>query len=197
MKRHEKPYGCTFPECGKVFGSKSDWRRHESSQHFQLEMWSCDQCPKAYHRREIFKRHLEDDHDLFDEEELTNKLESCRVDRHSSKKFWCGFCEKIILADMEPGLWNERYDHIENHFTGRKGLVRQKISEWKRGDGELPKVSKGTGDLRERSARYKHEPQSEVVTASLWGEPRQPERKRQRSNAATPSPRQKRRRFGV
>lgn len=203
MKRHEKPYGCTFPECTKKFGSKSDWRRHESSQHFQLEIWSCDQCSKAYHRREIFKRHLEDDHGLVDDEELANKLESCRVDRHSSKKFWCGFCEKIILADMEPGLWNERYEHIEDHFIGRKGFPRRHIGEWKRGDSEhskaIEKASQGTGDLNGYSARYKREPQSEVVMESLRG-PRQLERKRQRPKAESPSPgasEQKRRRVGV
>ncbi|RYP55378.1 hypothetical protein DL768_000133 [Monosporascus sp. mg162] len=38
-KRHSKPYGCTFPTCNKRFGSKNDWKRHENSQHFLLEVW--------------------------------------------------------------------------------------------------------------------------------------------------------------
>ncbi|KAJ6192310.1 hypothetical protein J3E72DRAFT_365245, partial [Bipolaris maydis] len=41
MKRHEKPYGCTYPRCHKRFGAKSDWKRHENSQHFQSEVFRC------------------------------------------------------------------------------------------------------------------------------------------------------------
>ncbi|KAL2129881.1 hypothetical protein VTI74DRAFT_7173 [Chaetomium olivicolor] len=41
QKRHLKPYSCTFPKCDKKFGSKNDWKRHENSQHFQLEIWRC------------------------------------------------------------------------------------------------------------------------------------------------------------
>lgn len=131
MKRHGRPYGCTSLSCDKKFGSKSDWRRHENSQHIVLEMWACDQCSRAYHRREVFKDHLMTDHDLRDEGELSLKLEDCRVDRNSNTKFWCGFCEKVIQASTSPALGNDRYDHIEDHFVGRNGMKTQDISEWK------------------------------------------------------------------
>ncbi|KAI1439223.1 hypothetical protein GGR50DRAFT_690571 [Xylaria sp. CBS 124048] len=32
-KRHEKPFTCSIPGCGKKFGSKNDWKRHENTQH--------------------------------------------------------------------------------------------------------------------------------------------------------------------
>lgn len=41
LKRHTRPYGCTYPNCDKRFGAKSDWKRHENSQHFQLESYRC------------------------------------------------------------------------------------------------------------------------------------------------------------
>ncbi|PGH10782.1 hypothetical protein AJ79_05255 [Helicocarpus griseus UAMH5409] len=41
MKRHDRPYGCTYPRCTKKFGSKNDWKRHENTQHFQLQCWRC------------------------------------------------------------------------------------------------------------------------------------------------------------
>ncbi|KAF2756751.1 hypothetical protein EJ05DRAFT_502244 [Pseudovirgaria hyperparasitica] len=41
-RRHQRPYGCTHPKCHKKFGSKSDWKRHENSQHFQNEGWRCE-----------------------------------------------------------------------------------------------------------------------------------------------------------
>ncbi|KAM3415704.1 hypothetical protein BST61_g9218 [Cercospora zeina] len=33
IKRHTRPYGCTFPLCNKIFGSRNDWKRHELTQH--------------------------------------------------------------------------------------------------------------------------------------------------------------------
>ncbi|KAK2799011.1 hypothetical protein FQN50_008638 [Emmonsiellopsis sp. PD_5] len=41
MKRHQRPYGCTYSKCFKKFGSKNDWKRHENTQHFQLQSWRC------------------------------------------------------------------------------------------------------------------------------------------------------------
>ncbi|KAJ4178367.1 hypothetical protein NW767_014880, partial [Fusarium falciforme] len=37
LKRHAKPYSCTFLNCESHFGSKHDWKRHESRQHCQVE----------------------------------------------------------------------------------------------------------------------------------------------------------------
>lgn len=47
MKRHTRPYGCTFPKCRRNFGSKNDWKRHEGSQHFQNEAWRCERRASA------------------------------------------------------------------------------------------------------------------------------------------------------
>ncbi|KAJ9156336.1 C2H2 and C2HC zinc finger [Pleurostoma richardsiae] len=151
MKRHEKPYGCTFPPCSKRFGSKNDWKRHENSQHFQLEMWKCNEpgtngasslCGKACHRRETFKYHLMKDHNITAPEAIDERLKSCSIGRHSDDKFWCGFCEKVVTIYAERGLkaLTGRFDHIDAHFSGRLG-PKMDISQWKSPDPDLPDLS--------------------------------------------------------
>ncbi|KAF2964919.1 hypothetical protein GQX73_g8635 [Xylaria multiplex] len=135
-KRHEKPYGCTLPDCDKRFGSKNDWKRHENTQHFMLEIWKCDEegCEKLCHRREVFKAHLEKDHQIDDQNESEAKLEKCRVGRNHEARFWCGFCQKVIeIKQKGQQAWAERFDHIDEHFSGRNG-ARKEIGEWKNFD---------------------------------------------------------------
>lgn len=147
-KRHQKPYGCTFTHCTKKFGSKNDWKRHENSQHFQLEVWKCNEktsaaglekeCGKACFRREQFRTHLERDHKITSPDMANQKLKECLVGNDLESKFWCGFCNKVVEA-KEKGLksWTSRFNHIDDHFSGR-GCVKMNISEWKTD----PRVSK-------------------------------------------------------
>ncbi|KPM36457.1 hypothetical protein AK830_g10103 [Neonectria ditissima] len=140
LKRHEKPYGCTHAGCSKAFGSKNDWKRHESSQHWQLEVWKCadnkkdsqQPCDKVCHRRESFKHHLSKDHAMDDAKQIEEKLEKCRIGRHCDTRFWCGFCVKIIeITDKGVNAWTKRCDHIDDHFSGREGNKKRHINEWK------------------------------------------------------------------
>ncbi|ROV96243.1 hypothetical protein VMCG_07671 [Cytospora schulzeri] len=158
QKRHEKPYGCTYPKCSKRFGSKNDWKRHENSQHHQLELWKCSEqsktdpnepCARACHRREQFKIHLSRDHDIGDPAMVDLKLDSCRVGRNCESRFWCGFCKKVVEI-REGGLkaWMERFNHIDDHFSGRHS-AKMSISEWKSCDPDSPDVdlnSPGSND---------------------------------------------------
>lgn len=141
MKRHEKPYGCTFEGCNKRFGSKNDWKRHENSQHFMVEVWKCDVqstngipqlCGKVSHRRETFRQHLISSHQV-DTTIIEKKLEDCRVGRVCEENFWCGFCEKVIKNDSKSGAeaWTRRYDHIDDHIAGRHELVQKQMDDWK------------------------------------------------------------------
>ncbi|KAK5634661.1 hypothetical protein RRF57_010374 [Xylaria bambusicola] len=134
-KRHQKPYGCTMPNCDKRFGSKNDWKRHENTQHLMLEMWKCDEerCEKHCPRREMFRAHLEKDHQITDPIVLDARLEKCRVGRNYDTTFWCGFCRKIIEIKQHSNqpLLAVRFDHIDEHFSGRNDQRRKDISEWK------------------------------------------------------------------
>jgi len=147
MKRHERPYGCTFLTCNKTFGSKNDWKRHENSQHFQLETWRCDEerpeggaCAKVCYRKQTFQEHLGKEHQISDEDAVKNKLEACRIGRNCQARFWCGFCTKLIeLKKKGLDAWTERFDHIDDHFMGRHGLTKQGIQDWIPVDSDKPK----------------------------------------------------------
>ncbi|KAK4244917.1 hypothetical protein C7999DRAFT_16857 [Corynascus novoguineensis] len=147
QQRHAKPYACTFANCPKKFGSKSDWMRHENNQHEQLEIWRCaeksnDQrdrveCRKVCHRRESLKAHLEKDHGIHDLAVLDKKLDDRRMGRNFQSRFWCGFCRKTI--EPEPTgkggpAHSERFDHIDDHFKGRNGMPKADIKDWKHVD---------------------------------------------------------------
>lgn len=141
LKRHEKPYACTFYSCDRRFGSKNDWKRHENSQHYQLEIWRCAEvtghgtthaCGKVYHRRESLRAHLEKDHQMKDSIVIERKLADCRHGRNFESRFWCGFCVKTIEPTGCDGpAHSERFDHIDDHFMGRNGLERADMATWK------------------------------------------------------------------
>lgn len=143
MKRHMKPYACTHTDCAKRFGSKNDWKRHENSQHIQLEFWRCAErikdgpdrtyaCGKICHRKETFKNHLEKDHDITDPKISEKRCTDCRNGRNFESRYWCGFCQRTIEFQKNGGLaWSERFDHIDAHFTGRGGSRKCDIGEWK------------------------------------------------------------------
>lgn len=149
MKRHSRPYGCTFSACkNKTFGSKNDWKRHENSQHFHLESWRCDEkksdggvCAKVCYRKQTFTDHLQRDHSISNGNgDLAAKLHSCHIGRNCQARFWCGFCVKLIdLKKKSVDAWAERFDHIDDHFMGRHGLTAQSIQEWVPVDGDRPK----------------------------------------------------------
>ncbi|KAF2132852.1 hypothetical protein P153DRAFT_175297 [Dothidotthia symphoricarpi CBS 119687] len=134
MKRHKKPYGCTYPECYKRFGAKSDWKRHENSQHFQLEAFRCRQrssplgptCGVHFRGPEQFKKHLETLHNLQSLEQ-SQEVKACKIGKNCQVQFWCGFCGEIKpLNKKRNDAWDERFDHIAYHFEKDK----KSIDEW-------------------------------------------------------------------
>ena len=173
QKRHEKPYACTFAKCNKKFGSKNDWKRHENSQHVQLEIWRCterttttttstpgdqqqqqqpqqQECGKVCHRLESLKAHLKREHAVHDPAVLDRKLADCRMGRNFESRFWCGFCQKTIEPTNSGGpAHSERFDHIDDHFSGKGGLPKADIKDWKHVDTDpvdtSPENSPGKG----------------------------------------------------
>ncbi|KAI9657201.1 MAG: hypothetical protein M1829_006947 [Trizodia sp. TS-e1964] len=139
--RHTRPFGCTFPNCNKMFGSKNDWKRHENSQHFQLESWRCHQlnpmereCAQLFYRREKFQQHLRQDHGIEVDETIREEVALRRIGRNGQNQFWCGFCRRICpLKNRNLEAWDERFTHIANHFKTKK------IEEWVPVDADRPK----------------------------------------------------------
>ncbi|KAF2498340.1 hypothetical protein BU16DRAFT_558402 [Lophium mytilinum] len=145
MKRHTRPYGCTFPKCKRSFGSKSDWKRHENSQHFQLETWRCQQfkeqscCAELFYRREVFEDHLKGKHAVTGEEAAC-EVKTCRIGRNGQGQFWCGFCQKIIpLNNKRSAAWDERFNHIDEHFRDKMDINNWLCLEARKTKGEVTK----------------------------------------------------------
>jgi hypothetical protein len=132
VKRHKRPYGCTYPNCHKRFGAKSDWKRHENSQHFQLEAFRCaevllsgETCGQHLHREKAFTDHLEI-HKLLPED-VQERLQRCSIGKNCQGSFWCGFCKHVVqLQARRNAAWDERFDHIAHHFEKDK----KSIDEW-------------------------------------------------------------------
>ena len=144
VRRHTRPFGCTFDGCHKAFGSKNDWKRHESSQHFQDEIWRCDQvytpanqpmgdssvmtlsqsdcetsspCAMVFYDYSEIAAHLADKHAFTDDAEIERVCEQVRIGRNLCGSFWCGFCKQVRQLEHEGRKgWNERFDHIGHHF---------------------------------------------------------------------------------
>lgn len=134
MKRHTKPYGCTYPKCFKRFGAKSDWKRHENNQHYQQEAYLCHRpssisssnppntsttpCRQLYYRQEQFRIHLINQHGVSDPQQLDTDLKERQIGMGNQRRFWCGFCKTIVpLKEKRNAAWDERFDHIDHHFS--------------------------------------------------------------------------------
>ncbi|KAL8860144.1 MAG: hypothetical protein Q9178_003408 [Gyalolechia marmorata] len=159
QKRHTRPYGCTFPGCSKKLGSKNDWKRHENTQHYQIETWRCHeaskssaigQCASIFYRREQFQGHLRDKHQIQDDKRIQEQCTLYRIGRNGQGKFWCGFCQKIIeLKRKGLEAWEERFGHIDNlHY--KKG---QTIYDWVPLDGHFSKGLMAKGDYMDCGAQ--------------------------------------------
>lgn len=150
MKRHDRPYGCTFSKCYEKFGSKYDWKRHETYQHFQQECWKCDLCltnsaarngkslatttSQLFYKRKLYEDHLRHVHSS-SPEMILDLVWKQRIGRNCQSRFWCGFCEKIVVLEKK-GLEgaNERFNHIDDHFKKNR-----QINEWVEMEGSMAK----------------------------------------------------------
>lgn len=161
QKRHERPYGCTFPHCAKSFGSKADWKRHESSQHLHVPSWLCathdetkgSSCGRIFYREETYTQHLNQQHRI-PKTRTKSTLNASRIDLADQSQFWCGFCNRsIALHSHGPAALDERFNHIDiEHF--KKG---ERGRDWclPSGDGQsvLDKSVAGTSHISEGNKR--------------------------------------------
>jgi hypothetical protein len=129
MRRHDRPYGCTMQHCGKAFGSKYDWRRHECFQHNDPPIYRCNTivpsrtglefCAHTSPDAGEFARHLQSHlgHG-FNEEEIVDRTKKCYIGWEADRlSFWCGFCREVIVVQCQNfKVRNERFDHIAHHF---------------------------------------------------------------------------------
>ena len=144
MRRHTKPFYCTFVRrCSGRFGSKNDWSRHESSQHGFEEGWRCPKkigqtrvpCAKFFEKRDLFRNHLADDHDI-KQVQMKKLSRECHISNKYEGRFWCGFCKRIKTMGRGLDGDKERASHICGHFIRDK----QTIADWTPPDGNQTKA---------------------------------------------------------
>ncbi|KAI7281515.1 hypothetical protein KC345_g4062 [Hortaea werneckii] len=166
-KRHSRPYGCTFADCWKRFGSRNDWKRHENSQHFLIDQWRCDMIVEANHKcgslfqsDEAMRKHLLAQHtrDLQLEASrkgnplqrlVTLKAEHMHIGREAHHYYWCGFCDRLIAPVKEaPNAWEDRFRHVGDHYDKENKHVDDWIcvqANRRKGDISKPDRRKGKG----------------------------------------------------
>jgi len=138
IKRHERPYGCTFYGCKKKFGSKNDWKRHETGQHKDNDIWYCgSECGRKFEHQDGFATHLRAHHQATNGAVVQKKAEGSTRGGHCSGSFWCGFCRELIAVGPDAHLSDERFNHIDNHFNGRNGFSEQRIEDWQHPEESL------------------------------------------------------------
>ncbi|KAI9681223.1 MAG: hypothetical protein M1817_002505 [Caeruleum heppii] len=175
LLRHKKVWGCTFFECNQEsFGSKSDWKRHENSQHFQIETFLCNQndagtggkpCMKRFYRREKFQHHLRQHHNMANPEDLRRKAQEQRIGRSGQVRFWCGFCEKTVsLKSSGTKAWDERFDHIDHHLREKQYTM----GDWLATNGKrLRERSKWGGTSPNTAGDSEHDSRAEDSSKSV------------------------------
>lgn len=171
IKRHTRPFGCTFYKCHKSFGSKNDWKRHENSQHFQIEMFRCHisdsskrhgVCAKIFYARSAFEEHLRDGHKISDDRLVSDHLQEGRIGRGHQGRFWCGFCKKILpLREQGVPGWDERFNHIDNHF--KQGLS---VETWVDAETNQTKDEMKTESHRSRRDQQSDEEEEDNLSTS-------------------------------
>lgn len=132
--RHEKPFGCTFDGCLGKYGSKNDWKRHEQSQHFQCEAWTCRltpsgslvPCAHLYYEEAKFRSHLRKAHAQV--KDVDAQVQEGKIGHNGMESFWCGFCRKVIKCESKG--WDERFNHVGDHFVKSDKNLNWTISHW-------------------------------------------------------------------
>ncbi|KFH44713.1 Zinc finger X-linked protein-like protein [Hapsidospora chrysogenum ATCC 11550] len=131
LKRHERPYGCTFYGCKKKFGSKNDWKRHETGQHKEHDILYCEsECGRKFEHSDGFATHLRAHHRTSDEAAVLKNVERRRRGDYCTGFFWCGFCRELIPVRPDAHLVDERFNHIDDHFMGRGAFSKRSIEDW-------------------------------------------------------------------
>jgi methylmalonyl-CoA mutase N-terminal domain/subunit len=116
---------------------------------------------------EMFSKHLQNVHKITEAATLERTIEERRQGSNCTKTFWCGICNTLQTIATADGssVSNQRFDHIDNHFMGRNGLMKVKIDEWKHMEDQADEIDHSTskknhlpeveGDVGRKSKRQR------------------------------------------
>lgn len=126
-----RPYACTS-RCGKKFGKKAGWKRHEEMNH-PPKAWLChfpgcqDERKRVYFRRDKFGKHLRKTHRALNVTKTV--IDSCCVPIRSNFSKYCLFYH----CDKQFKTWKKRIDHVGDHLKND----RWDVSQWRWADDEI------------------------------------------------------------
>ncbi|KAL1651183.1 hypothetical protein SLS58_000521 [Diplodia intermedia] len=81
-------------------------------------------CGDLFYDNDAFANHLRSQHSL-PENKIFTELSLRRIGENFQSRFWCGFCERVLpLKERGSKAWDERYNHIDDHFKSRS------INDW-------------------------------------------------------------------
>jgi len=90
----------------------------------QLEAYRCQlkvtsesaACGEVFWRHEMFRKHLQSQHNLVPEQ-IEPEIKARKIGRNGQYQFWCGFCSDLVkLTKVRNAAWDERFNHIDEHF---------------------------------------------------------------------------------
>jgi hypothetical protein len=125
MKRHTRPYICTFPGCSTRHGSRSDWKRHEETQHPLRESWKCTAhkldgttCLADFTSENELQDHLLIAHGMSETEVTRGFCENMHLGENGVGRFWCVFCQEIVRQEVRSSCDSRemRMQHVGDHF---------------------------------------------------------------------------------
>ena len=131
MKRHVRPYACTFPSCTSRHGSRSDWKRHEEIQHVIQESWLCtarlsdgSKCFTNFTSESALRNHLAVAHRIPTLQITSQLCEGMHLGKEAVGRFWCGFCQDIVSQEPQSGYDPKeiRMQHIGDHYD-KEGIA--------------------------------------------------------------------------
>lgn len=123
MKRHTRPYACTFPSCPSRHGSRSDWKRHEETQHVIQESWLCtarspdgSKCFTNLASERALRQHLDITHRVPTLQITSKVCEDMHLGEEGAGRFWCGFCQDIVRQEPGHDPKDMRMQHVGDHY---------------------------------------------------------------------------------
>lgn len=125
MKRHTRPYVCTFPSCTSRHGSRSDWKRHEETQHVIQDNWLCtarlsdgSKCFTNLTSEQALRNHLVVAHRVPTLQITSQLCQDMHLGEAGAGRFWCGFCQDIVRQEPDSGHGptEMRMQHVGDHY---------------------------------------------------------------------------------
>lgn len=103
-------------------------------------------CGRVFSHAQEFENHVKVDHDISLAIPVAAMIERCTIQEWFHGTFWCGFCKKIVpLKKKRNEGWDERFNHIGEHFENGLIIGGWLSLEWNVPEEETPVLVNDSG----------------------------------------------------